>query len=185
MILLTTSRRPTRSVRTLCRDLSHVIPGVLRVNRGKMSKDEIAEKALEVKAEKVVIINRWKGGPGKIELFKLDFGKLQPIPPLIYLRGVKLRREIPGALIRGRRIRTLAIEELNNSTGEIGNLKNALKNFFDLPVASQEEAKKGMYDALMRMKIDQTGCIIVTFMFTAEKRETGPRMIISHLIWEI
>lgn len=172
-------------MRTLCRDLSHVIPGVLRINRGKMSKNEIAEKALEVKAEKVAVINRWKGGPGKIELFNLDFGKLQPVPPLIYLRGVKLRREIPGALIRGRRIKNLAIEQPDNPTGEIEKFKSALKNFFSLPVVSQEEAESGLYDAIMKMKLDQTGRIIVTFIFAAERKETGPRMIISHLIWEI
>lgn len=171
-------------MRTLCRDLSHVIPGILRVNRGKMSKNEVAEKALEVKAKKVIIINRWKGGPGKIELFNLDLGKLQPAPPLIYLRGVRLRREIPGALIRGRRIKTLAVEKPSNPTVEVEKFKNALKNFFDIPEVSQEEAQSGMYDALMRINIDQTGRMIVTFIFAAEGKETGPRMMISHLIWE-
>ncbi|MEM4713464.1 MAG: hypothetical protein QXQ61_02820, partial [Candidatus Bathyarchaeia archaeon] len=103
MILLTTSRRPTKGIRTFCKDLSHTFPNILRINRGKLSLEDVTAKALELGAKKVVVIDRWKGGPGKIELYQLD-SRLQPIPPLIYLRSVKLRREFQ-TMPRGRRIK--------------------------------------------------------------------------------
>jgi len=38
-------------VRTLCKDLSHTIPNIIPVNRGKLSLEGVAEKALELDAE--------------------------------------------------------------------------------------------------------------------------------------
>ncbi len=185
MILLTTSRRPTRNVRTFCRDLSHVIPGTLRVNRGKLSRMGIAEKALELNAEKVAVIDRWKGGPGKIQLFRVVGGEgLKLIPPIIYLRGVTLRREIPGAIIRGRRIKSMAILESQGATSDIEKFKNACSEFFEIPIISQSEVLGGKYDAFMKIFTDKVGYLIVTFILLPEKIETGPRMKISHLIWE-
>ena len=73
MILLTTSRRPTERIRTLCRELAHVIPNAVRVNRGKLSLDGVAERALEFGADHVIIIDRWKGGPGEIQFFSRRF----------------------------------------------------------------------------------------------------------------
>ena len=72
MILLTTSRRPTGRMRAFCRDLANSIPDVVRVNRGKMSQDGVAEKAIELEANRVILVDRWHGGPGKINLFQ-DF----------------------------------------------------------------------------------------------------------------
>ena len=185
MILLTTSRRPTRNVRAFCRDLSHVIPGTLRVNRGKLSKMGVAGKALELKAEKVAIIDRWKGGPGKIQLFRVAGEEgLKLIPPIIYLRSVTLRREIPGAIIKGRRIKSIAIEEPPNTTSNMEKFKNACSEFFEIPIISQSEVLEGKYDASMKIFTDNAGYLIVTFILLPEKIETGPRMKISHLIWE-
>ena len=72
MILLTTSRRPTGRIRTFCRDLANSLPNVVRVNRGKMSLDGLAEKAIELEADKVVVVDRWHGGPGKFNLFYIS-----------------------------------------------------------------------------------------------------------------
>ncbi|MFQ5836261.1 MAG: Brix domain containing protein, partial [Candidatus Bathyarchaeia archaeon] len=93
MTLLTTSRRPTPRIRTFCRDLARSIPNVVRVNRGKLSLDGIAEKALEFNADRVVIVDRWKGGPGKIEFFKIGQEGLVPVPPIMYVASIKLQRE--------------------------------------------------------------------------------------------
>jgi len=64
-ILLTTSRNPTPKIRTFCNDITRVIPSIVRVNRGKMSMDEVAEKALEYGADQFVVVDRWQGGPAK------------------------------------------------------------------------------------------------------------------------
>ena len=62
MILITTSRRPTQLIRTLCNDLSRVFPNSLRINRGKLNFEGIIDKALVIKADRLIIIEKWKGG---------------------------------------------------------------------------------------------------------------------------
>lgn len=182
MILLTTSRRPTKGIRTFCKDLSYTIPNITRINRGKLSLEGLAAKALELNAEKVVIVDRWKGGPGKIELFRLEKEKLQPVPPLIYLRSVKLRREF-GTMPRGRRIKSVAVLAAGPSN-EIGKLEAALSNFFNIPVVKTWEDCKA-YNAIIQAKMSQAGEILVSFRLLPENVEIGPRMRISHLIWDL
>ncbi|MGQ9538099.1 MAG: Brix domain-containing protein [Candidatus Bathycorpusculaceae bacterium] len=184
MILLTTSRRPTKDIRTFCRDLSHTIPNVLIVNRGKLSLEGVAEKAIELNAEKVMIVNRWKGGPGKIEMYKLSTEGLLPIPPLIYLRNVKLRRGFPQVMRKGRRIKSVALEASPNPSIEVEKLKEVFSKFFNIPPVSFEEAQ-GNYDALMRIKAEPSEGLTITVKILPEMVEIGPRMSVSHLIWDL
>lgn len=184
MILLTTSRRPTKGIRTFCRDLSHTIPNILRINRGKLSLEGVAEKAVEFGAEKVMIINRWKGGPGKIEMYELSVEGLRPIPPLIYLTNVKLRREFPKIVKKGRRIKSAAMEASPNPSMEVEKLEEALSKFLNIPLVSFEEAQRN-YDALMQVKAEPSQGLTITVKILPEMVEIGPRMRVSHLIWDL
>ncbi len=182
MILLTTSRRPTKGIRALCKDLSHTLPDILRINRGKLSLEGLAAKALELGAEKVVIIDRWKGGPGKIELYHVD-SKLQPTPPLVYLRSVKLRREFQ-TMPKGRRIKTVAVAASPKPSQEVIRLEKALSDFFGIPIISRGD-EHGGYNAIMLIATNPAGEIVTTFRLLPENVEIGPRMRISHLIWDL
>lgn len=183
MILLTTSRRPTKGIRTFCKDLSHVIPNITRINRGKLSLEGLAEKASELNAEKFVIIDRWKGGPGKIELFKLEMGKPQPTPPLIYLKSVKLQREF-GTMPKGRRIKTTAILASSGLSQENAKLMKTFSEFFTIPIVSSLDEYRGV-NAIMQFSTSLTGETVTTFRLLPENFEIGPRMKISHLIWDL
>ena len=169
-------------MRTFCKDLSYTIPNIFRINRGKLSLEGVAAKAIEFGAEKVVIVDRWKGGPGKIELYHVN-GKLQPIPPLIYLRGVKLRREFQ-TMPRGRRIKSVAIAALSKPSQEVGRLEKALSDFFGIPIISCEDKFEG-YNAIMLITTNSAGEIVTTFRLLPENMEIGPRIRISHLIWDL
>ncbi|MCS7114356.1 MAG: hypothetical protein RMJ15_07700 [Nitrososphaerota archaeon] len=179
--MITTSRRPTRAIRTFCRDLSHTIPGTLRINRGKLSLEGLVEKALEFNADKLVIVDRWRGGPGKIQFFVRGIG-LQPVPPLIYLRRVKLRRDFPKVMPKGKRIRSVAIADAQSASAEAEKLKSAFSKFFSIPIISYG-AIEG-YDAVMQI-IREHDFLTVTFKLVPEMVEIGPHMRISHLIWEV
>ena len=183
MILITTSRRPTRAIRTFCKDLSHTIPNTLRINRGKLSLEGVAGKALEVNAEKVVIIDRWKGGPGKVQLFITSREGLQPVPPLIYLRGIKLRREFPKVMPKGKRIRSIAIATMQGAPVEVKKLESAFSKFFGIPLIPHG-ATEG-FDAVMQIMPGQQDFLTFTFKLAPEMVEIGPRMGISHLVWEV
>jgi U3 small nucleolar ribonucleoprotein protein IMP4 len=183
LILLTTSHRPTRRIRTFCKDFSHSIPNIIRINRGKLSLEGLAVKALELGADRVIIVDRWKGGPGKIELFKVKKGKLQPTPPLIYVRGVKLRREF-GTMPRGRRIKSTAILAFPEAPQEVIRLGEIFSEFFQIPIVRAEEEKRH-FSALMEIKKIPAGEIVVTFNLLPESVEIGPLIRISHMIWDL
>jgi len=155
----------------------------VRINRGKLSLEGIAAEALELNAEKVVIVDRWKGGPGKIELYKFDGKELHPTPPLIYLKGVKLRREF-RTMPKGRRIKSTAMVASPRPSREVSRLEKALSDFFGIPTFSSEN-ECGGFDALMKITGSQVGELAVTFKLLPENLEIGPRMRISHLIWDL
>lgn len=159
-----------------------MLPNTVRINRGKLSLGGITEKALELNADKVVVVDRWKGGPGKMQFFEANFEGLSLIPPLIYLRGVKLQREFSWAKLGRRRIKSLALLASQSASREIRNLEMVLSQFFSIPLISCMEAERG-YDALMQIIPEQQGFLAVTFKHVSGI-EFGPRMSISHLVWE-
>jgi len=181
VILLTTSRRPTERIRTLCRELAHVIPNAVRVNRGKLSLDGVAERALEFGADHVIIIDRWKGGPGEIQFFHAGSGGLVPVPPTLYVSGVRLQREFKT---RVRKIRPLTLTASSEGSSQTGKLVEALSNFLEVS-KSTEERVPSADRASMHISSDASGSMQITFRLLPEGMEVGPRITLSHLVWEI
>ncbi len=181
MILLTTSRRPTTRIRTFCRDLARSIPNVVRINRGKLNLDGIAERALEFNADRVVIVDRWKGGPGKIELFQTGPEGLIPVFPMMYVAGIRLKREFEG--IKTKPITSLTITMPPEKTPQVAKIAEFLSNFLDLPLLSMDEAVSE-YSAAMHISLNASRRTQITFMLPSETVEVGPRVTISHLEWE-
>jgi rRNA maturation protein Rpf1 len=184
-ILLTTSRRPVKKTRTFCRDLSNTFANVVRVNRGKLSLGGVAEKALELDAEKAIIINKWRGDSGKIEFFRISAKGLDAIPPLIYVKGVKLSRDFEGNVPRGRRLKSVAIAALKTWSLEVEKIEKFLSEFFNIPVFSLEEICDREFDTAMQVSADPSNRVIVTFKLIPDLVEIGPQIRISHLVWEL
>ncbi len=180
MILITTSRNPTRRIRTLCNDLARSIPNAVRVNRGKMNLDGVAEKALELNADRVIIINRWKGGPGKIELFQVVQEGLTLFPPLLYVRGVRLQREFKAKV---RPFRATAITMPPKSPNEIVRIAESLANFLNVPIL-QVGVLPTEFQASMHISSDISRFTQITFLLLPKIMEVGPRLTLSHVIWE-
>lgn len=176
-ILLTTSRNLTPRIRTFCNEITRVIPSTVRVNRGKMSMDEVAEKALEHNADRVLIINRWQGGPGKIEFFHVGTFGLVPVPPIIYIAGIKLQREFAPAKLKP--THSLAITQSVQNSMEI---VDSLSKFFNLPVLLEREALSH-YQVAMHISHDATRRIQITFMLLPQKIEIGPRITMRRVEW--
>jgi U3 small nucleolar ribonucleoprotein protein IMP4 len=180
-MLLTTSRRPTGRIRTFCRDLANSIPDVMRVNRGKMSLDGVAEKAIELEAYQVVVVDRWRGGPGKINLFQLSSTGLKPVPPLMLISGIRLRREFE----EGRRCApSSAITLEPEDSAELTRIAGRMSKYFGLPVMSLDEACKNNRSS-MHFSFDSSRHIQITFMLLSRMVEIGPRVTLSKLIWEV
>jgi len=181
VILLTTSRRPTGRIRTFCRDLANSIPDVVRVNRGKMSLDGVAERAIEVEADRVVVVDRWRGGLGKINLFRVSSTGLTSVPPLMLISGIRLRREFEEVT---RRARSSAITLEPEDSAELERVAGRLSQYFDLPVLSVDEAAR-KYGASMHFSFDSSRRLQITFMRLQRMVEIGPRVTLSKLVWEV
>jgi len=145
-----------------------------------MSLDEVAEKALELNVDRVIIVNRWKGGPGKIELFQVGLGGLKPVPPLLYVAGIRLQREFKKRL---QPIKSIAITTNPEVSPEIMKIAESLANFLKVPLSSIEE-DASRYQALMRLSSSVLGRIQITFLLFPDAVEVGPRITLSHTLWE-
>ena len=174
-ILLTTSRRPTSRIRSFCHDLAGCLYDIVRINRGKLNLDGIAEKALEINADRVIIIDRWRGGPGKIQLFLVKETSLTPVPPLIYIRGIKLRMEFE---IKTKKVQSSVITTSPESSFYGEKIAGFLARFFNIPMLSVEQAGS-RYSASMHISANASGRVTITFVLLPEFREVGPRMSLA------
>ncbi len=180
MILLTTSRRPTRRTRTLCQDFARSVPNLVRINRGKLNRDGIAERALELNADRVIVLDRWKGGPGKIKFFQIKPMGLTPVPPLMYIAGIKIQREFGKET---KPIRSLAATVLSESM-HIVKIANFLSDFLNVPLSSANEDASN-FQAFMNISLDDSGKPQITFTLPPLAVEVGPRITMSRVVWEI
>jgi rRNA maturation protein Rpf1 len=180
VILLTTSRRPTRRIRTLCHDFARSVPNIARINRGKLNLDGIAQRAVELNANRIVIIDRWKAGPGKIKLFRIEQNGLAPVPPLMYVAGVRLRREFKS---KTKGIQSLVVTREPENPTETIRITELLSDFFNLPMLPIDKAAT-KYQASMHVSLDASRRTQITFMFLPHTVEIGPRIILSKVVWE-
>jgi len=146
-----------------------------------MNLDGIAEKAMELNADRVIVINRLKGGPGKIEFFQVGQEGLTPVPPLLYVRGVRLRREFNA---KARPFRSLTITVAPKSPSEIMRTAESLANFLNLPILPVSEAT-AKFQASMHISSDASSLTQITFLLLPETVEVGPSLTLSHVVWEI
>jgi len=178
-ILLTTSRSPSPRIRTFCNDLIRVMPNMVRVNRGKMSMDEVAEKALEHGADRVVVVDRWQGGPSKIEFFHIVASGLVHVSPSLYIAGIRLQREFAPT-----RLKLVNSSVITTSSDNSLEIVDSLSKFFNLPVLLEKEASS-RYPVAMRVSKDAAGRVQITFMLLSQKVEIGPRITLRRVEWKL
>jgi rRNA maturation protein Rpf1 len=147
-----------------------------------LSITEVAEKALENNADRVIIVDRWKGGPGKIRFFSVDSTGLNAVPPLIYVSGIRLQRTFRKAKVKP--IRSLAITLPIEESNQPSKIARFLSDFLHVPMLSMKEASLN-YQAAMYVSLNATQHSQITFLLLPEKVEIGPRITVSHVIWEI
>ncbi|MEA2090706.1 MAG: hypothetical protein U9O89_08165 [Thermoproteota archaeon] len=183
-LLLSTSREPTRRMRSFCHDLARCVPSIIRVNRGKLSMDGLAEKALECDADRVIIVSRWKGRLGKIELYKIGATGLIPFPPVVYVKSIRLQREF-GRKKKSGRIKSLATTLSTEVSPETRKTAEAFSKFFKLSLLPIDQTVLNRYSACMHFSLDSSKHTQITFLLFPSKIEFGPRITISHLVTEL
>lgn len=178
MILVTTSRRPTRRLLSFVKEFAHSIPNAIKVQRGKLGIQGLAQMAMNHEINKIIIVHRWKGNPGKIEFRKIENSKLKIVPPLVYLAGIKLRREYG---IKGRfKIDSVSFEM--DVMPRIKMIAKAFSEFFEVPLIDKETREKFKVSLCLSEHNRYEAKAAITYLPT--KSEIGPSFIIKHTIWE-
>lgn len=138
MILLTTSRGPTRGIRIFYHDLTHSIPDVVRISRGKLSVTEVAEKTLENNTDKVIIVDRWKNRLGKNRFFNVSSTGLNAVPPLVYFSGIRLQKTFRKGKVKT--VHSLAVALPSEKYNQTSKIAGFLSDFLSVPILTTEDA---------------------------------------------
>ena len=177
MLLITTSHRPTRRIRALGHDLKRMMPSAIQMNRGKLSFEEVVEQARMARADRVMFLQRWKGGPGKIELYELNSG-VDLFFPVIYLASTQHQNELQGRIHETKR---LVIVKPQVDGEELTHLSESLSTFLDTPLVEREQAVKDFEIGMTFGKINSH--LAMSFEILSNNTEIGPRLVIKNLIW--
>jgi len=172
---------PTRGIRTFCHDLACSIPDTIRVNRGKMNLQELGENAIEKGSDRIILVDRWKGGRGRIRLYKLGQRKPVQVPPQIYIKAIKLRREFK---VREKSVNSLIIARNLTETPSETMLLGALSDFLNFSLSNINEAGSD-HEAAIQVYRGNGQLTHFSFFLLPRMAEIGPRTTISHLIWDI
>lgn len=180
MIILTTSLRPTRKIRSFCSDLQRVLPNVVRISRGKLALDRLAEKALGLKADGVVIVDRWRGGPSKISLYHVASKGLETFFPLLFLASIKLQLDYGQTYKPTGRVAASFSSDLSEEARQVA---ERISNFFRLPILDKN-ADLRRIDASLNFS-SQLGYIVkASFTHPPLVREVGPSFTIKMVAWK-
>ena len=172
-VFITTSRRPTRRVRSFCKELARVFPRSVYVNRGKMNLDEVLLEASARGASHALVVNVRKGNPGRLDLYEVGSGRLKAS---FVCLGVKLAREMkvaPQPLSRG----AVAVE----GEGDLEALAKTLAEVLDLPlVKGRPQASSYATVALLSPRRGYLGAI--NFLDLSKGRPMGPLIRVKRLL---
>jgi rRNA maturation protein Rpf1 len=163
-------------------DLHAIIPNSIRINRGKLSLQKLAEEALGFKTNKILIIDRWMGGPGKLKFYNISEGMLKLISPLLYLKNVHFRREFKFLKNRkDKKSYSLAVYKPSNL--EHRKIAEALSLFLGAPLISMEN--KGEFDICLCILNATPNIGKLTFISCENNIEVGPSLTIKKVQWDI
>jgi len=142
-----------------------------------LSLEGVAERCFELKCDKALVLQRWMGGPGKIQLLELRDSDLTEIPPLIYLAEATLRREY-GTVGR---FQAEAIAVQSETNPELIRLAKNLSNFFELPLLTLPHG--GSYRVALHVQQHSKWNAKVVLASLPSMREIGPSLTIKHVRW--
>jgi len=71
-IIVTTSRRPTPTVRRFVKHLAAVLPNAQYQRRGKLSFSMLALQAIDLDIDKLIVVRNRKGNPGYIDIYQVN-----------------------------------------------------------------------------------------------------------------
>jgi rRNA maturation protein Rpf1 len=179
MILITTSRRPTPKMRTLCNDLARVLSNARRVNRGKLSLQGLKEYALSRGGDRLIVVERRKGGPGLLRFYQYFPGGVWQMPLAVSLGGVTTQDDMG----RKTRLHCEAVTVAEALNGLLDNIAAALSRFLRVPVtrATMAPSHRASLDVSPHSKYAAT----LSFSAPSKGLYGGPTLVVKHAIFDV
>jgi rRNA maturation protein Rpf1 len=178
-ILLTTSRNTSNRVRSFVRDLSSVLPGIERFNRGGMGVPELVARINLNGAKAAIVVSMWRGNPG--EMVVLSPNGEETIT--IRLESALLRREVnPTGPTRISRVENVLFK--SGSNPQVKALAEDIATLLDLHILEQEAPHEDPTDAIRTyIWLEGVGSekILWTHYTTLNGAEIGPRIRVSNI----
>ncbi len=92
--IVTSSHRPSQRIRSFIKDLASTFKEFARINRGKMTLDELAQYMFTYNVDYALIVNAYRGNPGSIDVYVLDESSMALVKVArLWISGVRLSRE--------------------------------------------------------------------------------------------
>jgi len=176
-LLITTSRRTSNRVRSFARDLSSVIPGSERFNRGGMGITELTSRIRQSGAQAALIISIWRGNPGELTILSPDGVELF----ILRLESALLRREIDSSN-KGKVGNLQCVGVKTGSSDRVLDLARGFADLLSLSVeeySSPTEARTEKNWSLLWFEDIPEEKILWTHYNTKDLSETGPRIRVS------
>ncbi len=181
MYLVTTSHRPSQRMRSFVKDLASVLPGAVRVNRGKSTLYDLLLEAVERRLVRVLVVGGKRGNPSLVRVYRVVAApgeeRLEPLVSLV-LGGVTLTREL-RSFSRVYNPRTLGIQ-VPRGPENLEHLADALYRALKARLVL-DESRLDQYDIVIRVRRGEKG-FLVFFMSPATGRPCGPILRVSRLV---
>lgn len=179
MILICTSRRPTSRIRRFSHDLNRILAKSVYINRGKLNMSGVIESARNINADKVILIERWKGDVGRLRFYYVSSNTFTDTPPLLIIRSVKTQSELGRKKRIGPNIGLVRSKNLNSNNEK---LLHFLSHFLQIPLHIEETIKTEYATALSLSSLPE-GDLRLTVTSPPLISEVGPRITIRKVVW--
>ncbi len=179
MIGFTTGRQTNQRLNSLLKELVYSVPTARVVRRGKSSLDDLSWRLFEEGLEYVMILQRWHGGPGRIDFFKVEARGLARLAPSVLLRAVKLGREYAHPGKHTAEAVTYDVKVSEPTRRFIRHLSTIL-GLAESTLSTSSEIKSTLHVSEIG-----DGSILLALTSPPAQQEVGPRLLISRLLWNL
>jgi len=181
-LIITSSRKPAPSVRTMMRDLHALIPGSFRITRGKLGMQGLADAAARLKAEYILMIGSSRGGIDSLKFYQVGGEGLTLIPPILYVRGYRLRRDYAQTANRPRwrPSKTVILQPQNP---DLQRLAEALSRIFKVELIS--EGGPPPTSQVFIQFCEGHRATRLSFFSSRDNVEIGPSITLRLVSWDV
>ena len=139
----------------------------------------VIEKARTINADKVILIERWKGEVGRLRFYYVSSNTFTETPPLLIIRSVRTQSELGQKTRIEPNIGLVISKNLNDNEEK---LLQFLSHFLQIPL-HREKTIRAEYSTALSLNSLPNGDLILAVTSPPLFNEVGPRITIQKVVW--